>query len=278
MTRQSIQETIEYLSAVNSASGNIDAYALGDEAEANRTSNIDERFAAVQLALISNLIETVRAANDHLSVGLEVNRLMWFYAMGLSADREFWTQKYKEHGAMMRVGFEEATVSINLATELINKEIERVQGCEEGPLRNEWALALIGCVDKLNSEQERLGPAVRAYQNIDDKAQKKVAHYEGYQRPIFDGFDIKGYFEALHREEFVKAAEGVTVANINVAKTFLVRASFIEKTVIPNHPEEEAALRKNVQKMKVNIGDALERARIWQDIQVVGENFTYPNP
>jgi hypothetical protein len=124
VARQSIKETIEYLRSVNSASGDIDTYALGQEAAANHKSDIDERFVAIQFALISNLIETVRAANDHLSVGLEVNRLMWFYGMGLSPDREFWVQKYREHGAIMRVGFDEATVSINLATELIKKEIE----------------------------------------------------------------------------------------------------------------------------------------------------------
>jgi hypothetical protein len=279
VARLLIQETIEYLRGVNSAHGPIDTYALGEEAEANRTGDLDERFAAIQLALISNLIETVRAANDHLSVGLEVNRLMWFYGMGLSPDREFWAQKYKEHGAMMRVGFDEATASINLATELIDKEIEGVQECQEGLLRDEWIKALMACVEKLNGEQARLAPAVLAYQNIDDRAQNRGAHYEEHQKPIFNGFDVKGYFEALHREGFAGAAEDVTKANINVAQTFLVRASFIEQTVIPNRPNEEAdPLLRNVLKMKVNIGGALDRAETWRNIQILAEGFSYPKP
>lgn len=279
MVQQTLLETIEYLKAVNSADGDIDIYALGADAGENMTADMDERFVVLQLVLINHLLDTVKAANDNIALGLEVNRLMWFHSMGMCQDKEFWQKKYNEHGSIMRFGFDSATVGVNLALDLINKEVADFNA-EIVPVKAEWVSALQASIEKFNVQKTHLGQLTAAYSVINDKIERRELHYANEERPDVNGIDLKSAFIAIHREMGAKYAEDAAKANLNVARTIMTRGSFIEQRVIPNRPaEEREVLRKNVSKMRDNITASLERASVWLDVQAINEGYNFPvNP
>lgn len=279
MVQKSLLEAIEYFQGVNSAAGKVDVYALGDEATANMAGDMDERFTVLQLALIGHLLETVRTANDNISLGLEINRLMWFHGMGMCPDKEFWREKYKVHGASMRFGFDCATAGINLAIERINMEVEDLN-TGATPAKAEWVSAIEETIQKFNTERTRLGQLTAAYAEINGKIERREPHYPESQRPNVAGIDLKQAFLAIHHEMGAKSAEDAAKANLAVAQTLLTRRSFIEQRAIPHHsPEDATQLLKNVSKMRDNITASLERAAVWLDVQAINEGYNFPvNP
>lgn len=276
MVQKSLLDAIDYLKTINSATGEIDVRALGDEASANMSGDIDERFSALQLALIGHLLETVRTSNDNIALGLEINRLMWFHGTAMCPDKEFWRGRYKEHGSIMLLGFDSSTVGGNLAVELINKEVADLNA-GISPLKEEWVSALKASIDKFNCECSRLGQLAAIYSEINEKMGRRGAHYSEDQRPNVDGIDLKQAFLVIHHEVGAKNAEDAAKANMGVARILLARGSFIEKRVLPKRPLEDAPqLRKNVAQMRDNITSSLERAAVWLDIQAIGEGYEFP--
>ncbi len=238
---------------------------------------MDERFCVLQLALVGCLLDTVQASNDMISVNLEMNKLMWFYGLGLCQDKEFWRQKYTEHGAAMRVAFDNATVGTNLAIEIINKEVEDFNAGESS-LQGEWVDVLQAGIDKFNRERTRLGQFAEIYQAVNDKIDRREPHYIEGDRPNISTIALRDHFLSCHREVGAIYAENAAKANIEVAKALLVRGSFIEQRAIPCHPAEDAAhLRRNVAKMRGNAAASLERAAAWLDIQSISEGYVLPD-
>lgn len=277
MVQQNLLEGIAYWREVGSAEGDIDVYALGDEAQLNQEGDMDERFCVLQLALVGCLLDTVQASNDMISVNLEMNKLMWFYGMGLCQDKEFWRQKYTEHGAAMRFAFDSATVGSNLAIEIINKEVADFNAGESS-LQGEWVNILQVSIDKFNHERTRLGQFSEIYQVVNDKIGRRESHYIESYRPNISPIALRDHFLSRHREVGAIYAENAAKANIEVAKALLVRGSFIEQRAIPCHPAEDAAhLRRNVAKMRENAAASLERAAVWLDIQSISEGYVLPD-
>lgn len=276
MVQQTLLDAITYWSEVNSAKGDIDVYALGDEAQLNQEGDVDERFCVLQLALVGCLLDTVQASNDMISVNLEINKLMWFYGMGLCQDQEFWRQKYTEHGAAMRFAFDNATVGTNLAIEIINKEVEGVNAGESF-LQGEWVDVLQASIDKFNRERTRLGQFAKIYQAVNDKIDRREPHYIEGDRSNISTIALRNHFLSRHHEVGA-IAENAAKANIDVAKALLVRGSFIEQRAIPCHAAKDAAhLRHNVAKMRGNAAASLERAAVWLDIQSISEGYVLPD-